>query len=545
MEHKYQQHIDDFIDDLQKEKKPRYYRLEQVDPDLEKMFETIRAVKRLKKSNTRTKLLKSRWFKGAVAVAAALILILGLNLIYPGKPEQTNLVHAVVKAYEELQSYSGIAEIRIEQNGETEYLETIEIQYQKPWLYSASHRYNDYECQYISNGDSMAFIEPEPGRVTVENLFPEKELWRYHIGTTVWELEEAEEVNALGTETLFGREAAVLEYKFFGDQEFHRLWIDKKTNLPLRKILNHPEGHRLVVEFKELKINPKLEADIFSWSLPEGAKVRELNRTSSLEEVKSYWPDVEKVFHVLPIDMKLWKIGFFNNNDHSFKFVLRFRGRQENDFMDLYYSTTPGEYSFLPEIERGKLADGYVDLDPKARNEYVGECKTARWVKDDAEVLIASNRDLPQLLSILENLAGEKVKFESDKQENTMELYFMQVTETAFKLGKEKRTFAKTPDPHTLMEELMKGPQDESLEKIIPEGTKLLDLRVEGATAYVNFSGEIREANYGGEMESVLIDSIVWTLTQLEEIKFVQILVDGKIVETLGGHCLINKPLGK
>lgn len=42
--------------------------------------------------------------------------------------------------------------------------------------------------------------------------------------------------------------------------------------------------------------------------------------------------------------------------------------------------------------------------------------------------------------------------------------------------------------------------------------------------------------------EGVLIDSIVWTLTQLEEVEAVQILVEGQIVETLAGHIAVNKP---
>lgn len=40
-----------------------------------------------------------------------------------------------------------------------------------------------------------------------------------------------------------------------------------------------------------------------------------------------------------------------------------------------------------------------------------------------------------------------------------------------------------------------------------------------------------------------LVDSIVKTLTQLEEVDSVQILVEGKIVETITGHISIKKPL--
>jgi len=248
----------------------------------------------------------------------------------PGVKE-VNIVHAVVKAYEELQSYSGVTEIRSERDGKVEFLETIEIQYKKPFKYSAFHSYDGFEMRYISDGDKLAVMEPNI--ITVDNLFPEKELWRYHIGTAVWELEEAAEVNITGTETLFGREAAVLEYRFAGDSEFHQMWIDKATNLPLRKILNHPEGSRLVVEFKELQVNPALDDDLFAWVLPQNVNTRELNRTASLEEIMEHWPEASILPGALPEGMTLVKAGILEND--LYEYVLRFQGAREKDFMDI------------------------------------------------------------------------------------------------------------------------------------------------------------------------------------------------------------------
>ncbi len=93
------------------------------------------------------------------------------------------------------------------------------------------------------------------------------------------------------------------------------------------------------------------------------------------------------------------------------------------------------------------------------------------------------------------------------------------------------------------MEELLKGPQDEKLSRIIPEETRILDLRVENGIAYLDLSSEIATANYGSQTEGVLLSSIVWTLTQLEEIEAVQILVEGEIVDSIGGHCSASIPL--
>ena len=279
--------------------------------------------------------------------------------------------------------------------------------------------------------------------VTVENVFPEKRGVTSALQSGNWKMPPK---CIRSAQKLFRPESCVLEYRYSGDSVSHQMWIDQATNLPLRKILNHPEGSKLVVEFKELQINPVLPDNIFSWTPPQGVKTHQLNRSGNLDEIKKAWPEVTKLCASIPQEMKLEKIGVLEKDLYAY--VLRFQGPQENDFMDIYYGTMPGEFSFLPEIERGKLADGYIDLEPKARNvfkRYIGESNVARWVRDDAEVFIASSRDIPQLLSILENLAGEKAKFGAVKQEEVMELYFMQVTETA-QTGQE-RGLDTTPGP--------------------------------------------------------------------------------------------------
>lgn len=544
------QQVDHFIEDLLQDKKPRAYQEGNVDPEMEKMFASIRAVKKLRKGKPAARrLLSSRWVRAMVAAAAMILLITGL-LNFPGQ-EEVNIVHAVVRAYEELQSYSGVTEIRSERNGEIEFLETIEIQYKKPFKYRARHSYNGFKKQYISDGEKLAEIEPD--RVTVENIFPEKELWRYHIGKSVRELEYAVEVNTLGTETLFGREATVLEYRYAGEEVYNQMWIDKATKLPLRKVMNHPEGSKLVVEFKELEINPQLDDEIFNWTLPQGIKVRELNRTADIEEVIKAWPETTKLLNILPEEMELKLAGVLYND--LYEYILRFQGTGEDDYLDVYYTTTsPGfSFLFLPEIELGKLAGGYVDCDANAWNVSgrYEENRVARWITDEDDVYIVSSlhRDVEELLSILEELAGEKVVFGAPPEQgmppeqNTMELYFMEVTEADFKLGKETRTFEKQPGARELMEELLKGPQDDKLSRIIPEETRILDLRVENGIAYLDLSSEIATANYGSQTEGVLLSSIVWTLTQLEEIEAVQILVEGEIVDSLGGHFSASIPL--
>ncbi len=556
----YEEQVDEFIDDLRNEQKPGFYRRQdkgeeiETDEELEQMFETVRAVKRAtqgQKKGRTGRLFRSRSFKGAVAAAAAIFLVWGLSLFNLTGTNDINIVHAVVQAYEELHSYKGTVEIRSEREGEIDYLETIEIKYQKPMQYSAFHSWNDSEKHYLCDGERLAVIEPT--RITVDNLFPERELWRYHIGTAIWELEEAAEVNVIGRENLFGRETTVIEYRFHGDEEFHQMWIDKSINLPLRKVLNHPEGSRLVVEFMELEINPPLSEDSFSWELPPGREIEELNQAITLEEVEESWPEAEEALEAVPADMELMQVGLLEDN--FFEYVLRFRGERRKDFMDIYYTTTPNKLDFTAGGEEGTLENDRVELDEGVQNVfelYTGESNIARWIRNDAEIFIVSTRAAFQLENTLEEVAGSKIDWDMapEKAEEIEEieeeeyiLYYMEVTATSFQLGEEKRKFESTPNPRELIDALLQGPEDDMLDRVIPEETELLEVKMENGQAYVDFSAEIAEVSYGSEVEAVLVNSLVQTLTQLEEVDTVQILVEGEIVDSLGGHISISKPL--
>lgn len=80
-----------------------------------------------------------------------------------------------------------------------------------------------------------------------------------------------------------------------------------------------------------------------------------------------------------------------------------------------------------------------------------------------------------------------------------------------------------------LVKMLIDGPKDENLQKAIPEGTKINNIRVEGNVAYVDLSSEFINNHEGGlENENITIYSIVNTLTELNEINFVKILIDGQ-----------------
>ena len=88
----------------------------------------------------------------------------------------------------------------------------------------------------------------------------------------------------------------------------------------------------------------------------------------------------------------------------------------------------------------------------------------------------------------------------------------------------------------------------EPLVSAIPPGTTLKALFLtEGGDAYVDFSREIVTAHSGGTSDELLtVYTIVNVLTEnLPAVTGVQLLVDGKEVDTLAGHVDLRNPLVK
>lgn len=76
---------------------------------------------------------------------------------------------------------------------------------------------------------------------------------------------------------------------------------------------------------------------------------------------------------------------------------------------------------------------------------------------------------------------------------------------------------------------LASGPTNDKLETPLPEGTIINNAYLKGNTVYVDFSNEfITNAPSGIEEEGLLIYSIVNTLTELNEVSGVKILINGE-----------------
>ena len=112
-------------------------------------------------------------------------------------------------------------------------------------------------------------------------------------------------------------------------------------------------------------------------------------------------------------------------------------------------------------------------------------------------------------------------------------LYFAVSTDTDFYLTEEIREIPVSKELYkSVLEELIKGPENEQLSPTIPSNVKVNSVKISDSTATVDFSKEIitnfEEIPHSSTTEVLAIFSIVNTLTEFEEIKKVKITIEGK-----------------
>lgn len=119
--------------------------------------------------------------------------------------------------------------------------------------------------------------------------------------------------------------------------------------------------------------------------------------------------------------------------------------------------------------------------------------------------------------------------------------------ETGSKLVKEIREVPETSEPaRAVIEGLIQGPAATSSSPVLPAGTRLNAIRIVDETAEVDFSRELVDDHPGGSSgERLTVYSVVDSLTEFSTIRAVKFLVDGRSIETIGGHMDLSGPLSR
>jgi len=139
----------------------------------------------------------------------------------------------------------------------------------------------------------------------------------------------------------------------------------------------------------------------------------------------------------------------------------------------------------------------------------------------------------------------EKLGFVKERRE--IVLYFTD-QDGEYLIGEKRRIIKKeVPKEEAIevMDELIKGPKGKLI-PTLPPRTKCLNFKIdERGAAIINFNRALSKEHPGGSSAEILtVYSIVNSLAQnFPQIKQVQILIDGKPVETIAGHLSLRQSI--
>lgn len=132
--------------------------------------------------------------------------------------------------------------------------------------------------------------------------------------------------------------------------------------------------------------------------------------------------------------------------------------------------------------------------------------------------------------NITEYIPAEEITQEQFRQ-TTISLYFVsKETKTLIPEARSIDVKEMMKEPYELLVKLLlEGPKNDTLQKTVPEGTKINKVAFQNGIVTIDFSKEFVENHPEGvEEESRTIYSLVNTLTQLNEVEGIKIVIDGE-----------------
>lgn len=282
-----------YIDQLNKEKKPREHKRLKEMGELDELMDTVRRIKGMKEpvmpgrdypqklitglkkeeSNTRkernSNYMRRTMLTVTAAAAAITIFFAVTELSFPGK--QVSIVQAMERAISEVKAYHGILEV-LETN---ELGETMTQARREVWA-DQKGRYRVVELEGYSKGlitvnnqEKQWQLRPQEEKVYLFPAYPDPYRFTFELGSEVENVGDALSVKEIGEERISGRISLILEVTPDGGQPY-RLWIDKETKLPLKRQSAMQNAIQISVTYSEIEFMEDLSEDLLVYRLPAG-----------------------------------------------------------------------------------------------------------------------------------------------------------------------------------------------------------------------------------------------------------------------------------
>lgn len=123
---------------------------------------------------------------------------------------------------------------------------------------------------------------------------------------------------------------------------------------------------------------------------------------------------------------------------------------------------------------------------------------------------------------------------DNQNRETSITLYFLNPeTDTLKPEGKTVNTNELLKNPYkVIVEKLIEGPSSSNLQNVFPENTRILDANLSNNCVILNFSEEF--LNFKDDVQKYnIINSMLDSLTQLNEVDSIKILVNNETIDGL------------
>ncbi len=295
--------LSDFIDSLNNEKKPN---IEIDSEELNNLTNVVRQVKSLKepvmpdkdfphriaksinvKKKTPIKKRKRTWLGGVASVAAVLVLALIMNIFT--LTNSSNIVYAMEQAYNSIKAYHGTVEVILNNEaGEVETQSVLDVWVDKNNQYYIEILEGSYKGLItVSNGEK---IWQRSFDKSIENVFPifsETYEFLFELGNEIEDAKNAETVKIIGSDKIAGRATYIMEVTPKGGLTY-KLWVDKKTKLPLQKQGAMNKAIQYTTRYSTIEFEEAIPKDLIAVNLNEGFKEVDLfeDKHSNIAENK-------------------------------------------------------------------------------------------------------------------------------------------------------------------------------------------------------------------------------------------------------------------
>lgn len=205
-------------------------------------------MKNKKKSGKKHNIAPAFW-----GVAAAAAVFLGVFYLKDSLLPGANPVYAMEQAYEKANAYHGIVTVTsINGEGQRNTQAVREVWADKEGRYYVKELQGMEEGLITANNKKEKWQKKkEDNYISLYPSFPDNYSFTFEIGKEIKDVKEAEEVKEAEKVIIGGRQAVLYKVTPKGGESY-RLWIDKKTGVPLKKLTATVNGIAYEIRYADI-----------------------------------------------------------------------------------------------------------------------------------------------------------------------------------------------------------------------------------------------------------------------------------------------------